>query len=1067
MIQESIFYRRYGVRLPQQLLSPHINSIDFLEFPKLATYHYTEVDNIAVGPAADEYMFRNIAKKIAVRHVLTLSSLVGNPKLLSVPVEPLIRAWHSKNRRFRWLRENDAVPTDENQLMVVNHALCSKRFKYIRSPFADYNRWLNINATVFHQLGKVAKDSGRHQYAIFKLPRQLPSVPRLNLFSTKTSQQMLKTFSDEGAAFILELWKWLDSATRAGSTLNYADPEQYSKINIVFEDSGNWILFNLGLLDSWVFAKDRSEPAMTAAVEGLIVDVKDFAKYLPSSVSLEGIGDYYNALGLEDAPGQKVKILPDQIRKRILRSLMALMERRTIESSGGEVESEVSESTGEVVATAEEATQMEEEGKTLTELKLESLDNDLKQLELIEKESDIEESIAEVKQAEAQKVIVTNEPVNIHDFEVQKDAHFVVKDMCDRLASGGLLSGAEYRRMLAINDKGQTLESPVPGVKLGDYVKITEDDVKVKEAVFPDRVTVLDKEQLKSTLNHYDQAYIAKMLKKETVAMAVATQKAGFVITDYKVEELENILGGQEVHSFKVNPVIGKPSTLYFKVPKIDESGEFMIGGNNYRMRKQRTDLPFRKISHDRVQLSSYYGKVFVSRSDKRVNDYAEWLLKSINEKGMLENSGVTAVKPGNVFNNLSKTPIAYSCMARNIREVESQGYTLHFDIKKCAVLYGEELMAKYKSLGFLVFGDNKKGTYLLIDENNTLYTTDSKTEPAVLSTFEEFFNLDSFKAPVPYAECRIFGQPVPIGMVLGYYYGLGKLLNLLKVTPRKVLAGQRANLQAHEWQMDFSDETLIFNKEDKLATLILAGFNDFAKSLKNYSVYKFDSKGVYLSVLEQKKISTRFVREFDLLDDMFVDPITESLLVIMKEPITFRALLVRSAEVLLIDYHPNALDMNYQTIRGYERVAGAVYSEMVLSVRDHRRSLGRSNTQISLNPLAVWKRITSDPAVKICEDINPVNNLKEMEAVTFSGVGGRSSATMNTASRIYDDSNKGVVSEATSDSSDVGINTYTVPNPAFNSVRGTSDRVADKDLSGTTMLSTSANLAVGSDTDD
>lgn len=1076
MLQEQIFFKRFGVRVPQQLVMPRISLVDFLEFPKAAAYHYTQVDNVSTGPATDEFYFRNITKKIGIKHITELTSLVGNPRRLSIPTLPLVRDYQTKHRRYRWIRPDEKFPTDENQLVVINHAMCSKTYKYIRSPFSDYNRWYNINATVFSQMGMVAKESGRHQYAIFNLPRQLPSVPRLNMFAVKQTQQMLNTFSDPGAAFILQLWKWLDPETRSSSTLNFIDPAQYSKINLIFEESGHWMLFNLGLLDDWIYSENRPEAKATPMASTteknetvVLAATEDFIKIIPRNIDFKDISDYYdtNDLGLEDFSNQKIKILPIQMRKRILRALMTLMETRTVEGAGAQTE-EIAEGVVVPVNTNQVENEQADEGeKTLSELKLTSLDDDLKQLELIEKEDDINDSIAEVKRKEIQAVVVENKPIEIQDFEVIKDPHVIVKDLTDKLAKDGLLSGAEHRRMLSINDKGHELESPVPGVKMLDYIKITNEELQVKETIFPDKITVLDKEQLKSTLKDFDKNYIEKTLRKETVSMAMATQKAGFVITDYKIEEHENILGTQEIHSFKVNPVVGKSSTLYFKVPKIEPNGEFLSGGNSYRMRKQRTDLPFRKISHDRVQLSSYYGKVFVSRSDKRVNDYADWLVRSITGEGIVEGSIISGIKPGKVFDNLAKTPSAYSGISRFLREITCQGFTLHFDVKQCEQLYTPDKTNKFASQGYLIFGDNGKGNYLLIDGNNTLYTTDGENDPVVLSTIEEFLGLDSFKAPVPYVEVRVFGQPIPVGIILGYYYGLDKLLTMLKVVPRRVLVGQRANLQTHEWSLDFADETLVFSKDDKLASLILAGFNDFEKSLKNYSVYKFDHKGVYLSVLEQKKISTRFIREFDLLDDLFVDSITESLLVIMKEPITFRALLIRSAEVLLDDHYADPLDMDYQTVRGYERVAGAVYSEMVLSIREQRRSLGRANSQISLNPLAVWKRIVTDPAVKITEDINPVNNLKEMEAVTFSGVGGRSTRTMNTASRVFHESNKGIISEATSDSSDVGINTYTVPNPSFNSVRGTTNRVSDDKISASTMLSTSAGLAVGGDTDD
>jgi hypothetical protein len=1046
MIQEPIFTRRYSIRLPQQLVSPRIFSTDFLEFPKNSAFHFTEVDNVTHGPASDEFMFRNITKKIPVRHVTEIAAENGNPRRTSVQLLPLIRSFHLKNRRYRWVRDKDKVPTDENVLFVVNHALSAYAYRYVRSPFSDYNRWLNINSTIFYQIGKAVQDTHRHQYVIFHLPKQLPSVPRLNTFVKRTSQDMLKTFSDPNAAFILELWKWFDPETRHLSTLNYLDPKHYDKTNIIFEDSGRWFFFNLGLINSWIYSS-------AAALENyedytIINDVVDFAN-----------------LGLEDIGQQKVKIAPEQIRKRFLRCLMALMETRTVESAGDEDNYEDGENIKPAVMVEEQ--QADEESDSLSETNLKNLDADLEQLEAIEKETEIQESIAETQAREIQANVQSNEPIDIHDFEVSKDHVTVVKDMCDKLATDGLMSGAELRRMMTLTDKSENLDSPVPGVKMRDYIQIKPEDLELKTRLLPDQVTILDKSQLKSSLENFDRTYIEKTLSKETVRMAMGTQKAGFIVSDYKVENYSSILGDQELHTFRVNPVVGKPATINFRVPKIDPSGEFTVGGVQYRMRKMRTDLPIRKIGFDRVQLSSYYGKIFVSRSDKKVNDYGEWLVRSINDKALEENSGITSIKPGDVFHNLDKTPTCFSAVSRQIREITNQGFVLLFDTVDIERHFTKELVAKFRRKNFLIFGDNGKGKYLLIDDNNTLYTTDGVKDPEVFSTFEEFFGLDALNAPVPFAEARVFGLGIPLGLVLGYYYGLEKLMAMLKVVPRRVLVGQRANLQPHEFKIDFQDESLIFNRDDKLATMILGGFTEFAKSTRNYSVYKFDTKGVYLSVLEQKKITVRYIRELDLLDDMFVDPITEDLLKIMKEPLTFRGLIVRSAELLLNDHHPNQLNMDYQTIRGYERIAGAIYSEMVMGVREQRKSLGRANSQITINPHAVWKRIVTDPAVKTVEDINPINNLKEMEAVTFNGVGGRSGRTMNAASRVYDESDKGVISEATVDSGDVAINTYLTSNPALNSVRGTSNRTPDNELSASNLMSTSANICVSADMDD
>jgi len=81
--------------------------------------------------------------------------------------------------------------------------------------------------------------------------------------------------------------------------------------------------------------------------------------------------------------------------------------------------------------------------------------------------------------------------------------------------------------------------------------------------------------------------------------------------------------------------------------------------------------------------------------------------------------------------------------------------------------------------------------------------------------------------------------------------------------------------------------------------------------------------------------------------------------------------------------------------------------------------------------------------------------------------VGGRNSRSMTRDTREFHPSDMGVISESTSDSSDVGINTYTSANPNFTSVRGATKRFDMKDPKASSLLSTSALISVGSDRDD
>jgi hypothetical protein len=489
--------------------------------------------------------------------------------------------------------------------------------------------------------------------------------------------------------------------------------------------------------------------------------------------------------------------------------------------------------------------------------------------------------------------------------------------------------------------------------------------------------------------------------------------------------------------------------------------------------------LPIRKIAPDRVALTSYYGKVFVSRSTKRVNDYGLWLRNNIMAMGLDDvNTTITNLQPSDVFDNMEKVPRLYSAIAMGFRgftlkptvtpaNMKNIAFDCSFDHTKRVALFGAEAMAKYEKDGAIIIGhDVHSQRYLVMDQDGTLYV--SNLDALVdFGTLESILNLPSEKAPVDFAELKVLGVNIPIGVVLGYELGLEKLMTLLGVSPRRVQAGTRVNLAPHEYEVVFSDETLVFNREDRLAALVMAGFNEYHRSIRNYSVYEFDKRAVYLNVLESGGAGVRYLREIEHLYNLFVDPITRDLLVEMKEPTDFRGLLMRSCTMLMTDDHPHELDPAYMRIKGYERMAGAVYSEMVRSVRAHAGRAGKSKLPIDLHPYAVWKNIAQDPSIAIVNEINPIQNLKEMEAVTYNGTGGRSSRSMVKHTRLYHPNDMGTISESTVDSSDVAINTYTSADPQFTSLRGISKRYKTGETGATALLSTSALISVGSDRDD
>ena len=1074
------FYRKNGIRIPAQLMSPPLSLIENLELPRQSIFHHTSISPVEVGPAIDEYLFRTITRPIMMDHVTENGDDKGNPRRLAISADTIIRTYHLKHRRYRIMHSLAASTRDPNTMVVINYSVIPRMYKYMRSFYSEYYKWWNINAAVWKKIADLANETDRQQFLLCRLPTILPSVPDLRLATGPMTQKLVRKFNNADSLMILEIWKWL-SENRKDSLISKVPEDKLNKINLIFQESGRWFVLNLGKLNSW----------RTATKEELEINAEA------------------NTKGIE----------PQMIQRRFLRLMMSLLQVRTVGDNSvkdqpvNEIDTgdKTSDNAAPVVVSQDavlpktdeegnqsvsvpEVTDLPEEAKT-SNVDVKDDDNEIYHDEDID--ARLNDELAELERISELHHNTDKESDELNFDQAEEEPDQVlevaikepltleqgVMSVCDRLADAGMLSAAEYRRYQKLSEKYKTIVAPNGKETLDGFIKIPQEKLAIKEShAVKDIKTVVDKTMLKSSLHDFDTKYIKDIMHRDIAGMVMHVQHAGIAVTDYDVEVNDEIMGSFEMHTVRVTPVEGQSSTFRFKLPHLEEDGTFRANGVVYRLRKQRSDLPIRKVAPDRVALTSYYGKIFADRSTKKVNDYGQWIRNNIMAKGLdVTDNTITDLQPTNVFDNEFKAPRIYSIIATGFRsfvvKYGQNDYYLNFNHLKREELFGKEAIEAYETDGSIIIGENltarAKGIgplgtkiYLVMDKNGTLYSglngllTD-------LTSIEQFLGLDSNKAPIDFAELKVMGINIPIGIIFGYEMGLSNLLKELRVTPRRVNAGTRLNLEDHEYCLVFSDETLVFSKDDKLATIILAGFNEYHKALRNYSVYEFDKRAVYLNVIESGGASVRYIREIDLLYRMFIDPITHDLLVEMKEPLEFHGLLKRCCELLLTDDHPHELDPSYMRIKGYERMAGAVYSELVKSIRSHNGRPGKSKHQIDLNPYAVWKNISQDPSIAIVSDINPIENLKEIEAVTYGGVGGRSSRSMTKRTRIYHKNDMGTISEATVDSGDVAINTYTSADPQFTSLRGISKRYEIGKTGATALLSSSALLAPCTDRDD
>lgn len=573
MLHYELFYRMFGIRKAEQMLTPPLHTLDRFALPRRSILHCTTTNPLEGGPAVDDYVFNGILKPIQMAHITEVGDTKGSPRRMAISADALTRKYHTQHKRFRPLRDLEQAVRDDHTLVVYNYGFIPQLWRYTRSYYSDYYKWMNAEAAVWKNIAQLAQQTDRHQFVVCSLPQVLPSLPDLRLGTQSVNQKMVTIFSSPEALALLELWKWF-GAERGSSVLSQLSDEHLARVNLVFTDAGYFFVVNLGLLNSWRKAGEEE------------------LKLNPKA----------NTKGLA----------PDQMQRRFLRLMISLMHVRTVSQlevdqvqDGDEQASDAPEVQGQVIKQAPSLPKADERGlvrtaaaQTVTDAQV-SAQNALKvdtaedvvAAQTAELEKKIDSDLAELETISQQVVAKKLDEPQAPEIVEEQTLEQGVMAVCDRLAEAGLISAAEYKRYNTLAASYRSLTDPETGETLDKFIQVSKEQLTIPESpAVPDIPTVVDKTMLKSSLMVFDERYIKTVMKRDVAAMVLNLQKAGIAVTNYEVERVNDVLGSYYDYTARVAPVEGAPSTFRFKLPAIEDDGTYQANGVKYRMRKQRGD---------------------------------------------------------------------------------------------------------------------------------------------------------------------------------------------------------------------------------------------------------------------------------------------------------------------------------------------------------------------------------------------------------------------------------------------------------------------------------------------
>lgn len=609
------------------------------------------------------------------------------------------------------------------------------------------------------------------------------------------------------------------------------------------------------------------------------------------------------------------------------------------------------------------------------------------------------------------------------------------------LNDAGKLTPSQARAMINVAQRTPNLESPFSGQSFEQASRVTEEKKRVKEELAtPVNDLVVQPHMKRATTNSLYADYInSGLYEADMINVMQHFRRSGLLIQDVKSKDKIDALNDASTLTLKLLPINGKASTANIDLFNLNPDGSFKADGVSYAMDAQKVDMPIRKTHPHRAALTSYFGKLFIQRSQLAAHNYTNWVTKKLSDAGLnSDDNRVQKIRFGE--NAIPKTPLprAYTAVMREISEFSHPaGARFYFEYKDANKIFGEANVKKYNKNGNVLVA--KKGDDLFyMKPDDTIWQVGKKDIPH--GDFMELMGGKQGwgKRPKEFTElANLKGKRVPIGVLLGYYLGFGKMIRKLGVKYRYEPANVRSTAKDDEFSLTFNDQRFHFTFPTKEAEYIVTGYTVIADILKGYKAGDLNQKETFFPILSALGCKKYHMTELDLIEELFVDPITEEILQDMKEPTDIIDLFIRCSELVASDEHPDETDPEFMRERRLERIPGFLYSTMVKAVREQRNKPNPSIHPVYIGPRDVWSAVLEDSTTQLVKELNPVHTLKQLESVSLSGEGGRAAETLVKSSRVFHEKDVGRYSMDTPDSGKVGIRTFAPPNARVKNLRG------------------------------
>lgn len=658
----------------------------------------------------------------------------------------------------------------------------------------------------------------------------------------------------------------------------------------------------------------------------------------------------------------------------------------------------------------------------------------------------------------------TEEEENIPEEEIETDVDIAFDDedvkegVFDQVQSNIVNVSAPDDTALVNSKRDQKLREErkkvlVQNSTIEEILDRENNTVNVEESDKSSVLTTANPNVKKIKFANFNKAYLDNLYVKDIISTfdSLKDKEFPFYIKDIKVKDTSDPLNYKDTWTVKMYAPTDKPNgkpeeiTINVDIPKFINDKFMLINGNKYIILNQNFYNPLVKDTPDTVIITTNYNKITVSRKDTRSLNVVERIF-SLSRK----NKDSKIFTPGNSSAANSKyiSSLEYDEISKRIFSFVTDSCQIYFSREYMDDNYKNKYPSDLKETEFVIGFEN--GAPIVIDEDTGLDRNNRTIADIIEANLPDDMRVqfESLKGPSQpmYAQCKVAGREIPVGVVLIMWEGLLKTLDRLNIKwnfdPNLKRIPKVTNGKKYIRFADgvLSYEPMIF------AELILNGL--YVLDPAKHSFEDFNNEVSYGSYIYQKFGSYKGIDEIHQFYEFLVDPITKEVCEHLLLPDTPSGLLIEAVKLLADNKHVSKSDDRSYRLRNIETVPAILYSNIARQYKAYAKSNNKATSKLSLKQSCVIDDLIKEKTVENYSTLNPAVELDKTHSVSARGRKGSNEAhSYDMEKRSYDPSSIGKIALTTSADAKVGVTRSLVIEPTITNARGYRDQVSKDEL--------------------